>query len=94
MEVRKMKYNKKYFGNVVDAILKTIIETWCVMNDETITDIVNMFNTAHIVAAMWDLKEIEKVENHCQSFNQILACDNSEYRIIKEDNTYLLVKFA
>lgn len=86
-----MIHNKKYFGNAVDAILETIVETWCVMNDETIIDIVNMFNTAHIVAAMWDLKEIEKVENRCNQFNHILSGDNSKYRILKEDNTYTLV---
>lgn len=89
-----MRENKKYFGNAVDAILKTIIETYCVMSDETITDIINMFNTAHIVSAMWDLKEIEKVEKYCNQLNQILASDNSEYRILKEDNTYKLVTFA
>lgn len=86
-----MTHNKKYFGNAVDAILKTIIETYCVMSDETIADIINMFNTAHIVSAMWDLKEIEKVEKYCNQLNQILASDNSKYRILKEDNTYTLV---
>lgn len=85
-----MKPNKKYFGNAVQAILRTVTETYCVMGDETIKDIVKMLNTAHIVSGMWDLKEIDKIENYVDDFNKILQSDNSKYQIIKENNEYML----
>lgn len=85
-----MKANKKDFGNGVNAILNTIIEIYCCVGEDDIEDIVNMFNTAHVMAAIWDLKEINLVEEKANNFNGILACDDSIYRIIKEDHTYKL----
>lgn len=60
------------------------------MGDEIIKDIVKMLNTAHIVSGMWDLKEINSIENYVNDFNQILQSDNSKYHIVKENNEYIL----
>ena len=87
-----MSINKKYYGNAVDAILKTITEEYTIMGVDTIEDIVNMFNVAHIVAAMWLLKEIDIVKEFCEDFNKRLASDNHEYRILNCGNKYELVK--
>lgn len=86
-----MKKDKKYFGNAVKAILCTLDEIYCCIGEDDIESIVNMFNTAHIVAAMWDLKEINLVEEHMLFINTELSNDDSIYRIIKENNTYKLV---
>lgn len=85
-----MKQNKKYFGNAVQAILRTVTETYCVTGDETIKHIVKMLNTAHIVSGMWGLKEINSIKTYVDNFNKILQSDNSKYHIIKENDEYVL----
>lgn len=88
-----MKHSKKYFGNSVNAILETVTETYCVMGDDTIKDIIKMLNTAHIVSAMWDLKEIDCIESYVNDFNKILQSDDSRYQIIKRNNEYRLLTY-
>lgn len=88
-----MKYSKKYFGNTVHVILKTVTETYCVMGDDTIKDIVKMLNTAHIVSVMWDLQEIDSIESYVNDFNKILQSDDSKYQIIKSNNEYRLLNY-
>lgn len=85
-----MKHSKKYFGNSVNAILETVTETYCVMGDDTIKDIVKMLNTAHIISGMWDLNEIYHIEKYVNNFNKILQSDDSKYHIVKENNEYML----
>lgn len=86
-----MKTTKKDQGNAVKIILETAYESYCCVGEDDMQGIVNLLNSAYIVCAMWDLREIEKVRNCVDFYNNDLMEDNSKYRIIFDNLTYKLV---
>lgn len=86
--------NKKQFGLTVKGILSTATECFVIMGEDDLEAIVNLMNSAYLVAAMWDLKEINDIEEYKNSLNRALASDDSDYRIINDDRIYKVVKLV
>ena len=86
--------NKKQFGLTVKGILSTATECFVIRGEDDLEAIVNLMNSAYLVAAMWDLKEINDIEEYKNSLNRALASDDSDYRIINDDRIYKVVKLV